>query len=236
MLNIGSIAGLRPLSKLPSALRLSGFVNISEVRERTAGIHALWWLLIFLSFYAQCVVLESGNQLGSEFKSALSSNNVTVTDADLSNIAIARVTYQYIHNSPIVVSHLSLSPSRWRERSHLMRLVQAPSSHSHPRYRVRDITPYSMAVLLLFWHNTQSYIILEISLAWYWLFELLWVEWEWACHLEDNLASSYILEWYCVLCCQSLLLYVCTHFHVCIISHFPSLPLYPLSSQAPATC
>lgn len=64
----GSIAGLRPLSKLPSALRLSGFVNISE-----------------------CVVLESGNQLGSEFKSALSSNNVTVTDADLSSIAIARV-------------------------------------------------------------------------------------------------------------------------------------------------
>ena len=43
-------------------------------------------------FCVQCVVLESGNQIGSEFKSALSSNNVTVTDADLGSIAIAKVT------------------------------------------------------------------------------------------------------------------------------------------------
>ena len=49
---------------------------------------------MFLFFYAQCVVLESGNQLGSEFKTALSSNNVSVMDADLSSMAIARVAYQ----------------------------------------------------------------------------------------------------------------------------------------------
>ena len=86
---IGSIAGLRPLSKLPSALRLSGFVNVSEVRE-------ISHICKFLCFCAQCVVLESDNQLGSEFKTALSSNSVTVSDADLSSIAVVRVTYHIL--------------------------------------------------------------------------------------------------------------------------------------------
>ena len=67
-------------------------MDISEVSEQLRWPEFMQLFFVFVC--AQCVVLESDNQLGSEFKSALSSNNVTVTDADLSSIAIAKVTYQ----------------------------------------------------------------------------------------------------------------------------------------------
>ena len=40
--------------------------------------------------------MESGNQLSSEFKAALVSNGITVTDADLNKIAVAMVTCVFI--------------------------------------------------------------------------------------------------------------------------------------------
>lgn len=64
----GQTTTLRALPKLPSALRLSGFVDLS-----------------------QCKVLETGNQLGPVFRSGLEKLGVSLTEEDLANIGIAQI-------------------------------------------------------------------------------------------------------------------------------------------------
>jgi len=68
MPSIGQITGLRPISKLSSAMKLSGFVDVSE-----------------------CKVLELGNQLDSDFKSGLERLGVSVDTQHLERIAIAEI-------------------------------------------------------------------------------------------------------------------------------------------------
>ena len=69
----GSISGIRSLQKVPSALKLSGFVNVTETK-----------------------LLKSGNELDACFKEGLRKLGWTLSDEQLETIALVQVSCVFV--------------------------------------------------------------------------------------------------------------------------------------------
>lgn len=101
--SIGQVTGIRLLSKLPSAMKLSGFVDVSEVTYSWPHTQS-YCLVIFTSTHphplthTQCKVLESGSQLGPDAQSGLDKLGVSVGNEQLERIAIVQVHPPLCHH------------------------------------------------------------------------------------------------------------------------------------------
>ena len=104
--SIGQVTGIRLLSKLPSAMKLSGFVDVSEVTYSWPHTQS-YRLVIFTpthppSPHTQCKVSEPGSQLGPDAQSGLDKLGVSVGDEQLERIAIVQVHPPLHHHGSFI--------------------------------------------------------------------------------------------------------------------------------------